>query len=169
MTVRLRTLRTEQWLPRPIHEVFGFFSDAHNLDLLTPPWLRFRILTPPPVEMRQGTRLDYRLRWRGLPLWWRTEIAEWQPPHRFIDRALRSPFRLWVHEHTFEALDGGTRMLDRVEYAVPGWLAEPILARLLSPDIERIFAYRRDRMLELFCSASVTASSGAPASARPAP
>jgi ligand-binding SRPBCC domain-containing protein len=152
--MHVRTLTTEQWLPRPVTEVFDFFSDAHNLDVLTPSWLHFRILTPRPIRLCRGALLDYRLRWRGVPLAWRTEIAAWEPPHRFTDRQVRGPYRQWVHEHTFEPRDGGTLMRDRVEYAVPGWLLAPLLARLVvARDVERIFAYRRDRMRELFDSA----------------
>ena len=153
--LRVRTFNTEAWLPRPPEEVFAFFSDAHNLDLLTPPWLRFRILTPRPIDLRAGAVIDYRLKWRGLPLAWRTEISTWEPPHRFIDRQVRGPYRLWVHEHTFEPQDGGTLLCDRVEYAVPGWLLEPAVhAFLVGPDVRRIFAYRRETMRQLFPVAS---------------
>jgi ligand-binding SRPBCC domain-containing protein len=149
--MNVRTLTTELWMPRPVEEVFAFFSDAHNLDVLTPPWLHFRVLTPAPIEMRQGTVIEYRLRWRRLPLFWRTEIAAWEPNKRFIDRALKSPYRQWVHEHTFEERDGGTLMRDRVDYAVPGWLLEPLLDRwVVGPDVRGIFAYRRKKMIELF-------------------
>lgn len=147
----IHTLTSELWLPRSGGELFAFFSDAHNLDLLTPPWLHFRILTPHPIPMHQGTQIDYRLRWRWLPLRWRTEIAIWEPPHRFVDRQVRGPYRQWVHEHTFAECDGGTLMRDRVDYAVPGWLLEPALHRfIVGPDVQRIFAYRQGKMKELF-------------------
>jgi ligand-binding SRPBCC domain-containing protein len=149
--VRLRTLTLEQWLPRPVEEVFGFFSDAANLDVLTPPWLHFSILTPGPIPMHQGTVIEYQIRWRWLPLRWKTVIAAWDPPHRFVDRALRSPYRQWIHEHTFEPLNGGTLMRDRVDYAVPGWVLEPLVSHwVVMPDVERIFAYRREKMRQLF-------------------
>jgi ligand-binding SRPBCC domain-containing protein len=149
--MRIRTFTTEQWLPRPPEEVFGFFSNAANLDRLTPSWLHFRILTPLPILMQQGTIIEYRLRWRGWPLDWKTQIAFWDPPARFIDRALRSPYRQWLHEHTFEAHEGGTWMRDRVDYAVPGGIIEPLVSRwLVTPDVERIFAYRREKMREMF-------------------
>jgi ligand-binding SRPBCC domain-containing protein len=149
--VRISTLQTELWLPCPAEEVFAFFSDAHNLDALTPPWLHFRILTPRPIDLRRGARIDYRLRWRGIPLKWQTEISEWDPPHRFVDRQVRGPYRLWVHEHTFTPHEGGTLMRDRVDYAVPGWVLAPLLLRwVVGPDVQRIFAYRQERMKELF-------------------
>ncbi len=149
--MRARTLLTELWLPRPVDEIFAFFSDAHNLDVLTPPWLHFRILTPYPIDLRLGAILEYEIRWRWVPLFWRTEIAAWEPPHRFIDRQVKGPYRQWIHEHTFEARDGGTLLKDRVDYAVPGWFLEPILDRfVVGPDVRRIFDFRRAKMQELF-------------------
>ena len=74
LAMRLFTLETSLWLPQPVEHVFSFFADAANLESLTPPWLHFQILTPLPVEEAAGTRIDYRLRYRGFPLRWRTEI-----------------------------------------------------------------------------------------------
>ncbi|MFZ5787076.1 MAG: SRPBCC family protein, partial [Acidobacteriota bacterium] len=135
-------LTSELVLPRPREEVFPFFADARNLERITPPWLRFRILTPGPIGMREGALIDYRLRIHGVPVRWRTRIAAWEPPFRFVDEQVRGPYRSWVHEHLFDAVDGGTLCRDRVEYAVPGGA---VVARLLvRPDTERIFAYRRE-------------------------
>lgn len=142
------TLETELWLPRSREEVFPFFAEARNLETLTPPWLRFEVLTPAPITMRAGALIDYRLRVHGVPLRWRTEIAEWRPPERFVDVQLRGPYRLWHHTHTFEAREGGTLCGDRVRYwprggALINWL-------LVRRDVERIFAFRRRRLQELF-------------------
>ncbi len=153
--VRVRSLETDLWLPRPLGEVFAFFADAHNLDRLTPPWLRFHILTPPGLTMRRGALLDYRLRWHGLPLKWKTEITAWEPPHRFVDEQKKGPYPLWVHEHTFAERDGGTVIHDHVRYAIPGGPLEPLLHRLfVGPDLTRIFAYRQARTRELLTGAS---------------
>ncbi len=141
-------LASEVLLPRRREEVFPFFADARNLERITPPWLRFSILTPGPVEMREGALIDYRLRIHGVPVRWRTRIAAWEPPFRFVDEQVRGPYRRWMHEHTFEPMDGGTLCRDRVEYAVPGGR---LIARLLiRPDVDRIFAYRREVLTALF-------------------
>jgi ligand-binding SRPBCC domain-containing protein len=154
--VTIHTLQSEIWLPLPPAEIFPFFADAANLERLTPAWLNFKILTPLPIAMREGALIDYRLRVRGLPLRWRTRINVWQPPHRFVDEQLRGPYRQWLHEHTFEARDGGTLARDLVRYAVPlDFLAH---RRLVRPDIEKIFQFRADALRKYFSP---------PATARP--
>jgi ligand-binding SRPBCC domain-containing protein len=148
--LKVRTLNTEVWLPCPRDRVFAFFADVNNLDVITPPWLHFLILTPT-VAVREGCLIEYRIRWRGVPLFWRTEVSAWEPPARFVDRQVKGPYRHWLHEHTFEEHDGGTLCRDRVEYAVPGWVVEPLLHRLLvGPDVVRIFEFRNQKLRELF-------------------
>jgi ligand-binding SRPBCC domain-containing protein len=140
-------LETEQWLPRSIAETFAFFGDALKLEEITPPWLHFHVLTPRPIPMFPGAKIDYRLRLHGVPVTWQSEITVWEPPYRFVDQQLRGPYRLWHHEHTFAEKDGGTWVKDRVDYAVPGGpLAHALFVRR---DLERIFAYRRKRLEEL--------------------
>ena len=128
--------------------VFDFFSRAENLDLLTPPWLRFKILSPLPIVMAEGTRITYRIRLRGFPVRWVSEISEWEPPFRFTDRQLRGPYSLWTHNHLFEETDGGTLAVDDVTYRVPGGA---LVNRLfVAGELRRIFEYRRAKLLQVF-------------------
>ena len=145
---RIFQLTASQWLPQAPEEVFAYFADAFNLERITPPWLRFRVLTPPPIEMRSGMEIDYRLRLRGLPLRWRSRISDWNPPYQFVDDQIVGPYRLWHHVHTFEARDGGTCVLDHVEYASAGGrLANALFLRR---DLREIFTFRQQRLTELF-------------------
>lgn len=139
---------TELWLPRPRPEVFEFFSDAQNLETITPPWLNFEVLTPKPFAIKVGALIDYRIRIHGFPIRWRTEITSWEPPHQFVDVQLRGPYTLWHHTHTFEDRDGGTLCIDGVRYrprggALINWL-------FVRRDVEGIFNYRQQRLQELF-------------------
>jgi ligand-binding SRPBCC domain-containing protein len=145
--MRERLLERTTEVGRPLPEVFALFADPGNLEALTPPWLRFRILTPPPIAMRAGLLLDYRIALHGLPLRWRSEITAWEPPHRFVDEQRRGPYRRWVQEHLFRPSDGGTEIVDRVRYAV---LGGRLVARLLvERDLSRIFDYRQQRIAAL--------------------
>jgi len=145
----------EQWLPVARDKVFAFFADAGNLDAITPPWLHFHVVTPEPLTLQSGALIDYRLRVHGMPMRWQSEITVWEPARRFVDVQRRGPYRWWVHEHCFEERDGGTLIRDKVEYAVPGWLLEPLVNRwLVAPDLRKIFAHRQARIEELMCSPS---------------
>lgn len=146
--MRIFTFESELWLPRPVTEVFPFFADARNLQAITPDWLNFQVLTPGAIDLKADVLIDYKLRVHGLPLRWRTHIKVWEPPHRFVDEQLRGPYRQWIHEHTFEAKDGGTLARDSVRYAVLGGAL--INALFVRRDVERIFAFRREKLLARF-------------------
>jgi len=148
--VRSYLLKRQQWLPKPIGEVFQFFSRPENLQIITPPWLDFRMVDSP-SDLNAGSLIRYRLRWHSVPIRWTTEISEWNPPHSFVDRAVSSPYALWNHEHSFDSENGGTLMRDFVTYALPfgpiGWLAHRVLVKR---DVERIFDFRAEKMRQLF-------------------
>ncbi|MEW6271878.1 MAG: TIGR01777 family oxidoreductase [Thermodesulfobacteriota bacterium] len=141
----------EQWVPRPPQEVFPFFSDARNLEKITPAFLGFHVLDVKPEPVTSGTVIDYKLTLRGVPLRWRSVIEEWEPGRRFSDRQVRGPYRSWHHTHEFEPVRGGTLLRDRVRYAVPlGALGETLGGGLVRRDVERIFAFRRKKIEEMF-------------------
>ncbi len=146
--MKLFRLHSEVVISEPLERVFPFFANAVNLQWITPPWLNFEVTSPTPIEMKPGQTIDYRLKVRGFPLRWRSEITEWEPPHRFVDEQIRGPYKVWHHEHTFMERDGKTVCEDDVVYAV---LGGPLVNRLLvEPDVKRIFEYRRKRLLEIF-------------------
>lgn len=141
------TLNTEIWLPESVEKVFSFFGDAKNLQEITPPWLSFRILTPGKIEVQKGTLIDYSLRWRGIPMKWQTEISEWEPCTKFVDRQLKGPYKLWVHEHIFESCEKGTLCKDVVTYAAP---LQFLSKRIVQRDVESIFSFRHEKLRLIF-------------------
>jgi len=136
-------------LPLPLDRVFDFFSDAANLQKITPAELNFRFISELPVEMRAGTVIDYSLRLFGAPFRWRTRIVAWDPPRSFVDEQARGPYRNWIHTHAFSAEGGFTSVLDSVRYRLPlpplGEIAHPLVRRQL----KRIFEYRESRIRAL--------------------
>lgn len=143
--MHVHLLGRAQRIERPPADVFAFFGDASNLEQLTPPLLRFEVLTPPPIEMAAGTRIGYRLRLHGIPIRWLTEIREWSPPERFVDVQLRGPYGLWHHTHEFAPVgDGATQMRDTVRYRPGLWPVGELAMPLVRRDLEAIFDFRRD-------------------------
>lgn len=140
-----------QIVPRPRSEVFAFFADATNLERITPRSVGFTILTPRPIEMREGARIEYRIKLNGIPVRWTTRIAAFEPEERFIDVQERGPYKLWHHTHTFRDVPGGTEIGDLVLYEI-GWGALGKLAHgmFVRRQLAHIFDYRSKVMKELF-------------------
>lgn len=137
-------------LDLPIEKVFEFFADAGNLERITPPELNFHIISPQPIDIKKGALIDYRLRLRGFPITWRTIISEWNPPHSFVDEALKSPYRQWIHRHAFATnAAGGTDIEDVVRYRLPlaplGNLAHWFVRR----ELDYIFDFRQKTVKEI--------------------
>jgi hypothetical protein len=150
--VREESFTSIQDLPASRRDVFAFFSDPANLEALTPPWLRFEILTPKPLPRGAGALFDYRIRVRGLPIRWRTLIETFVVDECFVDRQLAGPYALWHHIHRFEDLPGGgTRMTDEVRYSLGwGFLGRLVTALWVKRDIAMIFDYRKRMLKERF-------------------
>jgi len=144
-------LEYEQLVHKPLSEVFQFFSEAQNLQRLTPEFLHFEILTPLPITMGVGTLIDYRIRLAGVPMRWRTRIEEFIPEQRFVDVQLEGPYKKWHHLHEFVAVDGGTLVRDRVTYQLPfGPLGVAARALVVRHTLRKIFDFRREAIASFF-------------------
>lgn len=138
----------ETLVPTPLDETFAFFSDAINLEKLTPSWLNFQIRSGGPLKMREGLEIDYAIVLHGFPIPWKTRIDVWEPGVRFVDRQVNGPYVWWHHEHRFEATEGGgTRVIDHVEF-VPR--LRLLTNGFVRRDVERIFEYRKEALKRIF-------------------
>ena len=143
-------LRSEQWIDCPRDEVFPFFSDASNLERITPDELSFKILSDLPIEMKVGALIDYQIRLAGVPFKWRTVITGWNPPYDFEDTQLKGPYKKWIHTQRFEDHGDRTRIVDEVEYALPLSPLGDLVYPLIKLQLGRIFAHRRKVIADVF-------------------
>ena len=127
-------------LPAERDAVFALFADPRYLDLVTPPWFRLSPLGRIPDRLERGAEIHYRLRWRGLALRWTSLVTDWNEPEYFAYEQKRGPYCFFRHEHSFDSIDGGTKIIDRVWYRThAGPLADRLIAQ---PDLRRIFGFR---------------------------
>jgi uncharacterized protein (TIGR01777 family) len=140
-----------QWVSAPLQKVFPFFSNPHNLEKITPPWLQFKVDKMSTPEIQSGMLIDYKLRVRALPLRWRTLIELWNPPKQFVDVQLKGPYNLWHHTHTFEEISGGVLLSDQVRYRLPlGLLGDLVHLIWVKNDVAKIFQFRQKTIAEMF-------------------
>jgi ligand-binding SRPBCC domain-containing protein len=153
MSLRVMSYSLERttFIRRPRSEVFAFFADAHNLERITPSFLRFHILTPDPIEMKPGTLIDYEMKLYGFPVRWRTVIQLYKPDEVFVDVQLSGPYRSWRHRHQFTEVPGGTEMHDRVDYEMPFGIVGSVVRRLfVRASLDRIFDHRNEAIARYY-------------------
>jgi len=147
----LHIFKQEMTIDKPIEEVFSFFSNAENLNKLTPPILDFKILTPLPIAMKRGALIDYKIKLNGIVFKWKTKITAWEPNKRFEDTQLKGPYKVWIHEHLFEVVNGKVKMTDTVTYEAPGGFLEPLINKFyISKKVAEIFEFRTKMLEEFF-------------------
>ncbi|MFN0156711.1 MAG: SRPBCC family protein [Bacteroidota bacterium] len=152
----IHTFKRTQIFQLPIGDVFKFFESPENLAIITPGWLDFRMLTPPPVIMKAGVSIEYRIRWNTFSMRWTSLITEYQPPHRFVDVQTRGPYSFWQHTHSFMEKDGWTEMTDEVQYALPFGVLGNFMHRLIvRHQLDQIFKYRSQIIGTLLQQSSV--------------
>jgi ligand-binding SRPBCC domain-containing protein len=151
ISMRTYNLRCEMLVQRPISEVFPFFENAHNLARITPDWLKFTVLTPDPLDMKVGLEIEYKIRLLGVPMNWKSVIAEYEPPFHFVDEQVQGPYRYWHHSHDFRPEGGGTRVIDSVDYALAlDPLSRIAHAVMVRHQLNAIFRYRQEALSKIF-------------------
>ena len=149
--MKLYTLESNQFINKPIEEVFQFFSKPENLSVFTPAKLGFKILSPNPIKMGVGRLIDYNIYLMGIPIHWRTLITDYEPPNMFVDQQIKGPYTMWHHTHTFHKVKGGVEIKDRVVYSIPfGFLGRLLNYLWIKRDLNNIFLHRKKVIDKLF-------------------
>jgi ligand-binding SRPBCC domain-containing protein len=148
----IHTLRREQLIPAAVGAVWDFFATPKNLDLLTPPGLKFFTPAPPEGRMYAGQLIAHRIRiFPGYWARWLTEIRQVREREYFVDEQRVGPYKFWYHEHHFRAAPGGTLMTDQITYQVCygplGWLVNELWIKRA---LRKIFDYRRGAIERAF-------------------
>jgi len=149
--MKIYIIKTKQFIERPLAEVFDFFSTPENLAEITPSELNFKILSPHPLEMKQGAVFDYTIKLYKISVHWRTLITTYEPPYRFVDEQIKGPYSYWHHTHIFKEVNDGVEIHDSVSYSIPfGLLGRLLHAVWIKRDLERIFKFRKNVIDQIF-------------------
>lgn len=152
---RVYRLERTQFIPCPREQVFGFFSDARNLERITPEFLQFHVLNDGDTPVHEGMLIDYTLKLFGMPFRWQSRIEAFEPGRRFVDVQLRGPYRRWRHLHEFTDVPGGTEMRDCVDYELPlGRLGQLAHAFFVQRTLGKIFDFRQQEIARRFAKPS---------------
>ena len=148
----LYQLKQTQRLPISINEAWDFFSSPKNLQTITPDHMGFEIISGLSEKMFPGQLIQYKVRpVLGIPLTWLTEITYVNKPNYFVDEQRFGPYALWHHKHFFKEIEGGVEMVDVVDYKLPmGVLGRIAHAIFVKRQLETIFSYRNEKLVELF-------------------
>jgi len=145
----------EQLLPLRLKEAWGFFSTPMNLARITPPDMRFEILsTEIDRPIFTGMRIEYNVRpLLGIKVRWLTEIRDVEPQRRFTDVQLNGPFAKWEHEHRFVGTPHGVLVQDRVVYRLPfGILGRLAHSAFVARRVGSIFDHREAVLRTIFAT-----------------
>ncbi|MCY3922788.1 MAG: SRPBCC family protein [Chloroflexi bacterium] len=151
-------LEAAQTLPSDIDTAWQFFSDPHNLAVITPPEMRFQITGEPPSTIHPGLIITYRL--TPLPILplrvsWATEIAQVNAPYYFADDQIAGPYALWHHQHHFQEVENGVLATDQVHWSLPlDPISAPVANLAVVPQLRRIFRFRARKLQHLFGTAN---------------
>ncbi len=149
--MKIFKIKVKQFIGSSVEEVFGFFSRPENLSVITPSNLNFKILTPSPIEMKQGAVIDYTIQIIKVPIHWRTLITTYEPPFKFVDEQIKGPYNFWHHTHMFKEVPEGVEIYDEVNYSIPfGPLGVMLHAFWIKKDLNNIFEYRKDVIENMF-------------------
>lgn len=146
------TLEARQFISCHLDEAWDFFSLPSNLSRITPPHMGFQITSGTPSTMHPGQIITYHVApFPGITTNWVTEITHVSKGKYFVDEQRFGPYRMWHHEHHFEAQDGGVLITDRVSYKLPfGFVGRIAHALFVKRQLKEIFAFREKVLGKMF-------------------
>lgn len=147
----IHRLSRHQIVKAPLSDVWAYFATPHNLNEMTPDDMKFEIVHGGEGKMSQGQIIEYRVQFMPfIKSQWLTEIAHVREGSYFVDEQRIGPYRLWYHEHHFEAVEGGTQITDQVTYVMPfGFLGDIVHAVWVKNRLKGIFDFRTVKVKEL--------------------
>ena len=143
-------------LRAPAEKVFDFHLQPKNIARVNPPWIKVLSLDGP-EKLQPGAVLRLRVSSFGVPQGWEVRVGAVDDfsgtPAKasILDEAVKGPFPFWRHLHEFwQAPDGSTGLVDRVEFLPPGGAAGTVLVPGIRLMLKKMFEARHAATKRIF-------------------
>ena len=145
-------LHTKQKVPISLQEAWDFLKSPKNLEKMTPASMGFKITDGADKPTYAGQLISYEVTpLLGIKTKWVSKITQVEYLNYFTDEQLYGPYALWHHTHFIKEIEGGVEMEDLIYYKVPlGFLGRLVHPILVKPQLDKIFEFRRQKLIELF-------------------
>lgn len=145
-------IERQQKIPVSIESAWSFFSNPHNLKLITPPDLGLELTCKPGNSIYPGMIITYNV--NVLPFLttgWITEITHVEKYRYFVDEQRTGPYSFWHHKHFFRETADGVVVSDLVHYIMPfGPLGDLVNSLYVKKNLKSIFDFRENVLKSMF-------------------
>jgi ligand-binding SRPBCC domain-containing protein len=125
-----------------VEDLWSFHMRPDALTTLSPPMSGF-VVTDPGEGVRNNSVLRARVGFWPFRHRWVALHTDVERLTSFTDTALESPFRHWVHLHSFTRMEGGrSRLTDSVWFVPPRWLPGRLGEIVVAGVLRILFSWR---------------------------
>jgi ligand-binding SRPBCC domain-containing protein len=137
-------------LPGAVAEVFAFFTRPANLLALAPRELQATLVEAPEI-LQIGAHITWQLRRWGMRQTIIYEVTTLVENVLVVLEQRQGPLALWTQQLHFEAISGGTRLREEIEYEPPrGLLGRLVTEAAVRQDLDSLGAYRARQLGTLY-------------------
>ena len=138
---------SQHWVACPADQLFASFADPHLLEEITPPEFGLRVVDKNAIRLKENAKFTYELQFLSRPVECRAHIIDWIENTRISSNHQKGPFTLWFHVRSFERLQGGTLLTERILYRCRGgWFGSVFGHFYVDSRLAKIFRFRNHRL-----------------------
>ena len=148
-------VKTQIHIEAPPECCFDLARDV-NAHALSTAYSRERVVYAPPGGLLQlGDEVEFEATHFGIKQRFRSKIVEYERPTRFVDEMQKGAFQRMRHLHEFREAEGGTLMIDTLDFASPLGPLGALVDRLVLTGYMKGFLESRNQHLREMAEAQL--------------